>query len=184
MAQLSSFTFISLDGYYKGPGEDLSWHRHGGEEAAFSEQSLKSENILLFGRKTFEMMAAFWPTEQASQAFPVVAAGMNNAQKIVCSRTLKQPNWDPATIINDDLPGAVRRLKENADRDITILGSGSIVTQLAEEKLIDTFQIMIDPVALGAGTSLFSKIKTPLNLSLTDSKVFRSGVILLTYIPQ
>ena len=81
MATLSSFTFLSLDGYYKGLNEDISWHRHGEEESQFSADSLQSGNILLFGRKTFEMMASFWPTEMAAQQFPDVAIGMNKSKK-------------------------------------------------------------------------------------------------------
>ncbi len=89
MAQLSAFTFIKLDGYYKGKNEDISWHQHGQEEGEFSANNLQSDNILLFGRKTYEMMANFWQSPAAYESFPEVAAGMNKSEKIVFSRTLK-----------------------------------------------------------------------------------------------
>ncbi len=183
MRKLSTFTFISLDGYYKGQNEDISWHKHGPEEGEYSAESLKSENILLFGRTTYEMMASFWPTPMAYDAFPVVAEGMNKAQKIVFSRTLKKANWGNTRIICDNIVDEVKSLKQKAAKDLTLLGSGSILTQLAEAGLIDEYQIMIDPVAIGNGTPIFKNIKDQLDLKLINTRTFKSGVILLSYQP-
>lgn len=183
MRTLSSFTFLSLDGYYKGVDEDISWHRHGEEEAKFSAESAQSNNILLFGRKTYEMMASFWPTPMASEQFPEVAKGMNDAKKIVVSKSLTKADWANTSIINGNLAEEIKQLKQTASNNITILGSGSIVTQLAAENLIDEYQLMIDPVAIGNGTPLFKGLTTPMNLQLKDSRIFKSGVLLLTYKP-
>jgi dihydrofolate reductase len=180
MGKLSSFTFLSLDGYYKGFNEDVSWHKHGAEEGAYSASSLQSGNILLFGRTTYEMMAGFWPTPQAAQAFPEVAEGMNKAEKIVFSRSLKKAGWQNTKIVSANILDEVRTLKQR-EKDLTILGSGSIVIQLAEAGLIDTFLIMIDPVIIGKGTPLFSGIHHPLTLKLIDNRTFKSGVVLLSY---
>lgn len=90
MRKLSVFNFITLNGFYKGPGGDISWHKHGEEGSKFSEENLKSANILLFGRVTYEMMAGFWPSPMAYETFPAVAEGMNNTDKIVFSKTLKK----------------------------------------------------------------------------------------------
>lgn len=181
MGKLISFTFISLDGYYKGLNEDISWHRHGAEEGAFSAESLRSGNILLFGRRTYELMASFWPTPGAAEQAPEVAAGMNRAEKIVFSRTLSEAQWSPTRIVANDIIGAVRQLKEQSSKDLTLLGSGSILTQLAGAGLVDEFGLMIDPVALGRGTPLFEGLPQKLDLQLTGSRVFGSGVVLLTY---
>lgn len=81
MPTLSSFTFLSLDGYYKGINEDISWHSHGAEEAEFSAENSGSGNILLFGRKTYEMMASFWPTAMAAEQFTEVAKNMKQSSK-------------------------------------------------------------------------------------------------------
>lgn len=91
MRKLTAYNFLTLNGFYKGPGNDTSWHKHGSEENEYASQSLKSENILLFGRVTYELMASYWPTPFAIENDPNVAAGMNNAQKIVFSTTLKKP---------------------------------------------------------------------------------------------
>ena len=184
MRKVSMFNFITLNGFYKGANEDISWHVHGGEEAEFSEKEAQSESILLFGRKTYEMMYSFWPTPQAHESFPVVADGMNKSQKIVVSNTLETAAWNNTTILKGNLAEEIKRLKGKPGNDITILGSGSIVTQLADAGLIDAYQIMIDPVAIGEGTSIFSGISHNLNLKLTDTKIFKSGVVLLCYEPK
>jgi dihydrofolate reductase len=181
MATLSSFTFLSLDGYYKGLNEDISWHRHGEEEGQFSADSLQSENMLLFGRKTFEMMASFWPTEMAAQQFPDVAKGMNKAKKFVVSNTIQKVDWANTEIISGDFIRQIKKLKQNSTNGITILGSGQLLTALAAENLVDEYGIMIDPVAIGAGTSLFNGLDTPLQLQFTGTRTFKSGVVLHNY---
>lgn len=183
MRKLSVFNFITLNGFYKAPGGDISWHRHGAEENEYSADSLQADNILLFGRVTYEMMAGFWPTPMAVEMDAATAKGMNNAEKIVFSRTLTTADWENTTIINDDPATAVRKMKETPGRNMTLLGSGSIVTQLAAAGLIDNYQIMIDPVAIGQGTSIFNGLDQPLNLQLINSRVFKSGTILLDYRP-
>jgi dihydrofolate reductase len=181
MRKLTSFTFLSLNGYYKDENEDTSWHRHGEEEAKYSEESLQSNNILLFGRTTYEMMSSFWPTSMAAEMFPKVAEGMNKAEKIVFTNTLKTAAWNNTRIMKGDIADQITKLKSTKGSDLTILGSGSIVTQFSDAGLIDTYQIMIDPVAITQGTSLFEGLQQKLDLNLTGSKVFNSGVVLLTY---
>ncbi|HTI92719.1 MAG TPA: dihydrofolate reductase family protein [Puia sp.] len=183
MRKVSVFNFITLNGYFHGPDGDISWHRHGAEEAGLSDEKSQQGNTLLFGRVTYQHMASFWPTPAAKQMQPVTADGMNKAEKIVFSRTLKKADWNNTRLIKDDLVGAVTRLKQEPGSDITILGSGSIVTQLADAGLIDGYGFMIDPVALGEGVPVFKGIKNKLDLKLTSSKVFRSGVIMVTYEP-
>ncbi len=183
MASLSMYNFLTLNGFYKGKNEDISWHRHGADEAQFSKDSLQANNILLFGRVTYEMMASYWPTPMAEGNLPEVIDGMNNTEKVVFSKTMKEAGWNNTRVINGGLIEEVKKLKQG-DKDITVLGSGSIVTQLADAGLIDTYLIMIDPVAIGSGTPLFEGIKHDLNLKLIDSRIFNSGVVLLTYKPQ
>ncbi len=182
MAKLGVFNFVTLNGYFQGPNGDISWHRHGQEESEYAEQGAKSESILLFGRVTYQMMASYWPTPQAKKDIPGVAEGMNRSEKIVFSRTLKKVEWENTKLLRDNLVEEAKKLKRGK-KDVTILGSGSIVTQLAEAGLIDTYQIMVDPVALGAGTPIFSGMKKKLDLKLTSSRVFKSGVVLLIYEP-
>jgi dihydrofolate reductase len=183
MRKLGTFTFLTLNGLFEGPDGDISWHRHGEEENAFAAEGLQTDSILLFGRVTYQMMASYWPTPMALQNDPVVAEGMNNADKIVFSRTLTEAGWNNTRLIKDNIAEEIRKLKRTRGKDMTILGSGSIVTQFAEEGLIDEFQIMVDPVALGDGTPLFNNIRKKLDLKLTGIRSFTSGVVLLSYQP-
>jgi dihydrofolate reductase len=128
------------------------------------------------------MMASYWPTPEAMKNDPAVAAGMNRAEKIVFSRTLKKPAWNNTRLVKTNIAKEVRKLKHEG-KTMTILGSGSIVTQLAQLGLIDEYQIMIDPVALGNGTTLFKGLKGKLDLKLKGTKAFKSGVVLLSYQP-
>lgn len=182
MGKLNAFNFITLNGYFEAAPGDISWHKHGGEEAEFSAENLKTGNTLLFGRVTYEMMASYWPTPMAMQNDPIVAKGMNTAEKVVFSRTLVKVHWANTRLIKDNMIDEVRQLKQQP-KDLTLLGSGSILTQLAEHGLIDDYQIMLDPVALGNGNSLFKGMKNKLDLRLVGSRIFKSGVVLLSYQP-
>lgn len=183
MRKLSVFNFLTLNGYYKGLNEDISWHRHGAEEAEFAAQGAQTESTLLFGRKTFEMMASYWPTPQGMKDNPGVADGMNKSQKVVLTTTLKTVTWQNTQIIGNNAMEEIRKLKEKGEKDVTVLGSGSVVTQLAAAGLIDVFQFMVDPVVLGEGTTVFKGLTQTLSLKLTDSRTFKSGVAMLTYEP-
>jgi len=183
MSKLSVFNFVTLNGFYKGAGEDISWHRHETEEQEYAAEGANSESILLFGRVTYQMMAAFWPTPAAYQNMRSVAEGMNKSEKIVFSKTLAKAEWNNTKLIRDNIVEKVRSLKNTSSKDMTILGSGSIVTQFAENGLIDEYKIMVDPVALGEGTPLFHGMKGKLDLTLTDVRKFKSGVLLLSYTP-
>ena len=176
---------MTLNGFYKGANEDISWHKGGDEEKdAFAAEGSKSGSVLLFGRVTYEMMEKYWPTPMAKNEYPDVADGMNKSEKIVFSKTLKSTNWDRSRIVRDNPVDEVKRLKKENGNDMTVLGSGTIVTQLAENNLVDTYLLMIDPIVLGEGTPIFHGIKRQPPLKLTDTRTFKSGVVLLTYQPK
>jgi dihydrofolate reductase len=183
MGKLNSFTFITLNGYYKGSNEDISWHRHDGETARYASENSSSGSTLLFGRVTYEMMEHFWPTPQAYEMFPIVAKNMNKAEKIVFSRTLRKVMWNNSRLIKDNMINEIKKLKQSSENNMTLLGSGSILAQLSEYALIDEYQIMIDPVVINKGTSIFEGISRKLELALTNTKTFDNGVVLLCYKP-
>jgi len=184
MGKLSVFNFVTLNGFFEGPNRDIGWHRHGAEENEYAAEGLASENTLLFGRVTYEMMASYWPTPMAIKNDPTVAEGMNKGDKIVFSRTLKKTEWINTRLVKHDIVEEVRKIKLTHEKDMTILGSGSIVTLFAEHGLIDQYQIMVDPVVLGDGTPLFKGISHKLDLKLTNTRTFRSGVVMLSYEPK
>jgi len=109
---------------------------------------------------------------------------MNKAEKIVFSRTLTKADWENTRIIKEDITGAIKQLKQTPGKDLCLLGSGSILTQLADAGLIDTYQFMVDPVALGDGTPAFKGLTKKLDLKLTSTRTFKSGVVLLNYQPM
>ncbi len=185
MRTLSAFIFVTLDGYFEGPKKgDISWHRHGPEENAYALEGLKSGSTLVFGRVTYDMMTGYWPTSLAKKNDPVVAEAMNRAEKIVFSRTLDKAAWDRTTVVKGDLGEEMRKLKRAPGKDMTLLGSGSVLTQLADQGLVDEYQIMVDPVVLGSGSKIFGGLTRKLDLDLKSTRTFKSGIVLLGYEPR
>jgi dihydrofolate reductase len=185
MRKLNVFQNLSLDGYFVDSNGSMDWAKEGNDEEfmTFAQQNAQSGGLLLFGRTTYEMMASFWPTKQAQAAMPVLAARMNAIPKIVFSRTLQKPAWNNTTLLKGRLLEEIRSLKAGEGPGMTILGSGSIVAQLAAANLIDEYQVVINPVALGTGRSMFEGIGAPLRLKLLAPKVFRNGKVFLSYQP-
>ena len=129
-------------------------------------------------------MSSYWPTPLAIKNDPVVAARMNGSAKLVASRTLGTPTWSNTTVIQGDLVRSIRAIKTTSDENITILGSGSIVAQLADENLIDEYQLMVNPIVLGKGRGLFDGMQKTLLLKLVKTRVFGNGIVLLYYMPR
>lgn len=185
MRKLAMFMQLSLDGYFADAKSDMSWaHKDDAEWNAFASENASGDGALLFGRVTYEMMASFWPTPMAMQSMPAVAEGMNRMPKYVVSRTLDKASWNNTKLIKGNLVAEVRKLKEDNGPDIAILGSGSIVAQLAEAGLIDFYQLVMNPIALGAGKPIFAGVKEKLALKLTDTRPFKNGNVVLSYAPQ
>lgn len=181
MRKLNCFNFLSLNGFYKGANEDLSWHNHDEEGARFSEENLKGGGTLVFGRVTYEMMQSFWTTPGAFKNLPKIAEGMNKAEKIVFSNTLNKADWQNTMLIKGDMIEEVKKLKQSSGKDMCILGSGNIISQLAEHNLIDQYQLLINPLVLAKGTPLFKEMKHQLNLKLANTRTFKNGNVLLCY---
>lgn len=182
MRKIKSFNFITLNGFFKGEDEDISWHLHGEEGNKFSEEQLKSQNVLLFGRCTYEMMQGFWTSQMAFDNYPIVANQMNSSEKIVITNSLKKSDWQNTKIFKGNMLDNIKQLVSSPGNDITILGSGSIVSQLTDAGLIDSYQFLIDPIAITSGVHLFETLEKHLSLNLIDCKIFKtSGQVLLTY---
>ncbi len=163
MRKISVFNHMTIDGFFAGPHGEIDWFMVIKKDDEFEtythEQSAKSGNTLIFGRTTYEMMKSYWPTPDAIKNDPGMAGVVNNSPKIVFSKTL-----------------------QNVEEDFTILGSGSIVQQFANLGLIDEYQLVIVPVVLGVGKSLFKDIKK-MNMKLLEAKTFENGIVLLKYRP-
>lgn len=184
MIRLGVFNNVSLDGYFVDSSGDMRWAHNtkpDPEWDAFVAGNASGGGRLLFGRKTYDLMASYWPTPMAAKNMPAVAEGMNKMPKIVFSRTLARADWNNTTLLKGDLVAEVRKLKNDSGPDMAILGSGSIVAQLAQENLIDQFQVAVIPIVLGAGRTMFDGVKRRLNLKLTNSRAYRNGNVVLSY---
>lgn len=189
MARLLVFNSVSLDGYFTDANNDMSWAHKDPNDAEWN--AFVGENAsggaagggaMLFGRITYEQMAGFWPTPQAMEMMPEVAKGMNSMTKIVFSRSMKKAEWSNTKLVKGDLEAEVRKLKKG-DQDIVIMGSGTIVSQLTQARLIDTYQLVVVPIVLGKGRTMFEGIKDRLTLKRTNTRNFRNGNVVLSYEP-
>lgn len=182
--KLSVFENISLDGYFTDILGDMGWahEEHRDEEfAKFTASNAAGGGALLFGRVTYETMQGFWTTEQAHDAMPTVAKMMNELPKYVFSRTLKTADWNNTTLLHGEPAAEVVRLKNQDGGDITVLGSGTIVSQLVQARLVDNLSFILCPMILGGGRTLFSKLTERRALKLEKSRVFDNGKIFLSY---
>ena len=176
MRKLSVFNSVSIDGFFVDEHGDMSWaHRQDAEWDAFASENASGGGALLFGRITYDLMASYWPTPEALEAMPVVAEGMNGMPKVVFSRTLDRPLWENTELVNGDIEAAVQRMKDESGPDMVIMGSGSIVSQLTEAHLIDEYQLVVVPVVLGRGRTLFEGVTQKVDLMLTSTRVFQNG---------
>jgi dihydrofolate reductase len=184
MRKLVVFNMVSLDGFFVDGKGDMSWARKNDAEwSAFANENASGNGVLVFGRITYGLMAGYWPTPMALQNSPVVAKGMNDMPKIVFSRTLDNASWSNTKLVKGDLAAEMRKLKNEPGANLVILGSGSIVSQLAQQNLIDEYQIALSPIVLGDGRTMFEGVTEKLHLKLTKSRTFGNGTVFACYQP-
>lgn len=186
MPRLVVFNHVSLDGYFVDANGDMSWAKADHQDAewdAFVAGNASGGGALVLGRVTYELMAGFWPTQFAIENMPAVAEGMNNMPKVVFSRTLDQVSWNNTKLVKGDMMAEIRKMKKEPGEDMAILGSGGIISQLAPEGLIDEYMIVVNPIVLGKGRTMFDGVKKKLNLRLTKTRAFGNGNVLLCYQP-
>jgi len=183
MRKLSVFNSISLDGYFTDKNSDLGWAymNQDKEWTDFISTNASGDSEMLFGRVTYEMMKAYWPTPAAAEHLPTVANRMNSASKVVFSRSVKESDWQNTRFYNGDIVEEVRRMKSQTGPDMIIMGSGSIVQQLTDVHLVDAYQFIVTPVVLGAGRTMFEKITEPMQLKRTTVREFGNGNVLMKY---
>ncbi|GAA0945354.1 dihydrofolate reductase family protein [Actinocorallia libanotica] len=177
MNRIFSFHVVSVDGYYQGPEGEFDWPNTDEGFLEFSVAQLKEIDTLVFGRRTYEHMAAYWPTSEALESDPVIAGLMNSYAKIVVSHTLAEPRWHNTEVITD--PALLRARRGT----LAVFGSSELTTSLLAAGLIDELRVMVHPVVLGAGRPLFHTADRRHSLTLTQSRTFTTGNVLLTYRP-
>ncbi len=183
MRRVLFFMMVSLDGYFEGKEHSIDWHNVGEEFNDFAIAQLQEVDTLLFGRVTYEMMASWWPTPHAIADDPVVAEKMNSTPKIVFSHSLSDAKWENTRLVKEDFAAEVMRLKAQPGKDMIIFGSSDLAVSFLEHGLLDELRLMINPVVLGQGRSVFQGIHDRLRLKLLRTKTFHSGNVLLYYQP-
>jgi len=177
---------VSLDGYFAGPNGELDWHIVNDEFFQYAIDLLDSVDMLLLGRVTYQGMVTYWTSANAIENDATIAARMNDATKVVFSKTLDKVEWgkwNNARLVKDNIGDEISKLKLQPGKNMVIYGCGTIVSALTELGLIDDYQIIVVPVILGRGKPLFKDISKPVNLKLTGTQRFKTGVIKLSYEP-
>jgi len=171
---------MTLDGYFEGNQNwDLSFHGsvYGEELEKLSIEQLNAADYIIFGRVTYEGMAAYWTPEQGE-----VADLMNSIPKIVISKTLKTADWNNTTLISGDAAAEIKKLKEQGGKDMYVFGSANLSETFINDDLFDEYRICIAPVLLGSGQPLFKEGITPENLSLVSTQQLKTGGVILKYL--
>lgn len=186
MQKLTVFNHISLDGYFVDAANGMSWAHSGMQDPewnAFVAENATGDGTLVFGRVTYDLMVSYWPSSMAKQNDAHIADRMNSMPKVVFSRTMDKASWNNTKLVKGDLAAEMRKLKQEAGGGMVILGSGKIVSQLAQEGLIDSYQFVVNPIILGKGRTMFDGVKGKLDLKLTKSRAFGNGNVFVTYEP-
>lgn len=181
MRKLIMWNMMSLDGFFEGPKKwEIDWFEYvwGEELEQFSLAQSKSVGLLLFGRLTYEGMAAYW-----SAATGEIADFMNTVPKVVFSRTLPKADWNNTRLVRGDAEEEVARLKQEPGKDLFIFGSANLSANLLRHALIDEYRLALNPILLGGGTPLFKASPARMRLELLEAKALQSGVVLLRYRP-
>ena len=180
MGRLSMFNFVSLDGFFAGPEGEIDWFQTDDEFEQFAIAHTGQARHLLFGRITYELMASYWPTDEAAASEPEIARLMNSLPKTVFSRTLREVTWENTRLVREGAAEEVARLKRETDGDLFLFGSADLAATLTEAGLFDEYRLIVNPVVLGRGRPLF-KGEGLLRLRLLSERRFDNGNLLLTY---
>lgn len=190
MRKLMVIEFVTLDGVMQGlgsPDEDRDGgFEHGGWSAPYFDEvqgaaaveGLRSTTAYLFGRRTYEKMAAFWPHQPDDNP---MAAHLNATPKYVATRTLTRLTWSNARVLDGDLVPAVQDVKSAGEGTIAVLGSGVLVQELIANELVDGYRLFVHPLLLGTGKRLFRELGRPRRLRLVACTPTPTGVLMLTY---
>jgi dihydrofolate reductase len=181
MAKIFLFMMVTLDGYFEGKDHDISWHNTDEDFNDFAIAQTGTVGTLLFGRRTYELMASYWPSEEAKTSDPIVAKQMNDMPKIVFSTTLENVGWQNTRLVKENLKEEIEELKKSSEKDIAVFGSSDLCISLLKEGLLDELRLMINPVVIGEGKILFEGLENKLELKQTNKRDFKNGNVLLTY---
>jgi len=168
---------VSLDGFIEAPEHDINWHIWDDEMGSYMMDFMQQVDTFLYGRVSYELMLQYWPDAKGP-----FADRMNETRKIVFSRTLSSVSWN-AILIKDDIPGKINELKQQPGKDMVLFAGADILSTFTRHDLVDEYRLMVNPVVLGKGTPYFKNMEQQLKLTLTGSRSFSCGNVLLCYAP-
>jgi dihydrofolate reductase len=175
------WNLVSLDGFFQDSKDwGLDWHEYvwGEELERISLEQLKRGDMLVFGRKTYEGMYAYWLGAKGE-----IADLMNGIRKIVVSKSLEKAEWGNSILVKGDVAAELARLKAGGDGEMLIFGSAELSSTLMTANLIDEYRLCLVPVVLGGGTPLFKPSSERFEMKLIEARSLRSGAVLLFYGP-
>jgi dihydrofolate reductase len=178
MSKLIAWNMVTLNGFFTGPKGEIDWFVFDNELERYVLETQETAGMLLFGRVTYQMMAAYWPSEEGR-----IAEFMNSMPKVVFSRTLKDPGWNNARVMTEATPEAIARLRNESNGDVFVFGSADFSATLVRLDLIDEYRFGINPVVLDSGVPWFKDGFGQRNLQLVETKPLASGVVILHYAP-
>lgn len=190
MGKIKMLNRISIDGYFASLNEEsagMDWFIHDPKVDKKAHEMCGEMNILILGGTTYRLFERSWVPVLHNPDAPThlkeIAEELTGMTKIVFSRTLAGSEWENTRIYKDNLIEVVRQLKQNSNSDILVLGSGSIVQQLAGEGLIDEFIFIVSPVIAGKGKPLFEHIGQ-ISITPVETQMFESGNVLIHYVNE
>ena len=190
MRNIITTTWVTLDGYIAGPNGEMDWvaEHYDDAMAVYETEIVSQADTLLLGRVTYQSFAGSWPhvpdNPGASEAEKAYARTLNAMRKMVFSRTLDRVEWNNSTLHKEVVPEEIEHLKQESGRDMLIYGSASIIQALTNHGLIDEYQVLVHPLIVGGGKSLFHNIGHQVKLQLVNTKTHPSGVVVLSYQPR
>jgi dihydrofolate reductase len=182
MRKLIMWNMVTLDGYFEGPKSwDIDWHEYawGEELEQLSIDQSRSIGMLLFGRVTYEGMAAYWASARGT-----IAEFMNSVPKIVFSRTLERAEWNNTRLAKGNAVEEVSKLKQAPGKDLYIFGSANLSATFKQHDLIDEYRLGLNPLVLGGGNPLFKPSQEQTRMKLLEARSLKSGVVILRYQPD
>jgi len=194
MRRIVMYNHVTADGYFAGPDGNLGWVAPDEELQAEAMESMPGIDMVLFGRRTYEQFASFWPkaiespevedphgSGHRSKAMHDMGVWLDQATKLVFTRTLKKAPWRNTRLLSEIDAREIQALKDGPGGDMIIFGSGTIVSQLTQHGLIDDYHFLVDPILLGGGQTMIKEVSKTAKLDLVEAKTFRSGVVRLRY---
>ncbi|MCC5980301.1 MAG: dihydrofolate reductase family protein [Oceanicaulis sp.] len=182
MRKLIMWNLMGLDGRFEGPGHDISWMADAWSEdlEAISIQQGEAMGGMVFGRRTHDLMAGYWPGA-ADGPEANVAHFMNTLPKYVFSRSIKHSDWANVTMFNSDPVAEIARLKAEGGKNLYLFGSAQLARPLIEADLFDEYRIGVAPLLHGEGVPLFKEWMGRRKLSLLEARPMKNDVVLLRY---